>query len=245
MDAPAKEHLNMTPEPKRMSRTAFIANMVATALFFPALTLLLADNWRWVEGWILGLWISAMIMFSTAYLFLKNPALLAERARRPGSAENQKQWDRYLLPAILTTAIIWLFVLPLDAARFHWSPTFPLWLKVIGGLALAPAFYLIQAATIQNTYLSTMVRIQAERKQQVVSTGVYGFVRHPLYLGCMLMMLGAPLLVGSLYALIISLIGTIVLAGRIVGEERMLVDELEGYDDYKKRVKYRLLPFVW
>jgi protein-S-isoprenylcysteine O-methyltransferase Ste14 len=235
----------MSPEPKKMSRAAFVANMVATALFFPALILLLAGHWRWVEGWILGLWLSAMIMFSTAYLYWKNPALLAERARRPGSAENQKQWDRYLLPAIFATAVVWLLVLPLDAGRFHWSPTFPLGLKIIGALALVPAFYLIQAATIQNTYLSTMVRIQTERKQQVVSTGVYGFVRHPLYLGCMLMMLGAPLLVGSLYALIISLVGSIVLAGRILGEERMLVDELEGYDAYKKRVKYRLIPFVW
>jgi protein-S-isoprenylcysteine O-methyltransferase Ste14 len=234
----------MKSEAKKMSPAAFVANMVATALFFPTLILILAGSWSWVEGWILSLWIASMIMFNLGYVYWKDPALLAERTKRPGS-ENQKPWDRYLLPLILGIAVLWLVVLPLDAGRFHWSPAFPFWLKVIGGLALVPAFYLIEAATIQNTYLSAMVRIQSDRKQQVISTGVYGVVRHPLYLGSMFMMLGAPLLVGSLYALIISLIGSILLAGRIVGEERMLVDELEGYDDYKKRVRYRLIPLIW
>jgi protein-S-isoprenylcysteine O-methyltransferase Ste14 len=119
------------------------------------------------------------------------------------------------------------------------------WLKVLGGVALLPALYLIERATIENTYLSTLVRIQSERKQHVISTGVYSIVRHPLYLGCLLMMLGAPLLMGSIYGLIISLIGLVVLAGRIIGEEKMLTDELEGYEAYKQKVRYRLIPFVW
>ena len=89
------------------------------------------------------------------------------------------------------------------------------------------------------------MRIQTDRKQHVISTGVYGFVRHPLYLGCLLMMLGAPLLLGSLYGLLISLIGLILVGGRIIGEEKTLVSELDGYADYKQKVKYRLIPFVW
>ncbi len=108
-----------------------------------------------------------------------------------------------------------------------------------------PAFYLIYQATVENTYLSTLVRIQTDRNQRVISTGVYAFVRHPLYLGCLLMMLGAPLLLGSVYGLFIALIGLILLAGRIVGEEEMLTDELEGYKEYKKKVIYRLVPLIW
>jgi len=76
---------------------------------------------------------------------------------------------------------------------------FPVLLKVLGGVALLPSLYLIYRATVENTFLSTLVRIQADRKQQVISTGVYGFVRHPLYLGCLLMLIGAPLLLGSIY----------------------------------------------
>lgn len=126
-----------------------------------------------------------------------------------------------------------------------WSPFFPVWLKVLGGVALVPALYLIYQATVENTYLSTLVRIQTDRNQHVISSGVYGFVRHPLYLGCLFMILGAPLLLGSLYGLIIDVIAVIVLVGRIIGEENMLVNELDGYEEYKKKVKYRLVPFVW
>src|SRR6185295_16892632 len=121
---------------------------------------------------------------------------LAERSQRPGSA-NQKGWDKYVLSLVYVIALIWLAVLPLDAHRFGWSPAFPVWLKVVGGIALIPALYFIFRATAENTFLSTLVRIQSERKQHVISTGVYSFVRHPLYLGCALMMFGAPLLVGS------------------------------------------------
>jgi protein-S-isoprenylcysteine O-methyltransferase Ste14 len=229
---------------KKMSSTALMVNVVLTALFFPALMLLLAGNVRWVEGWIIGLWIAAMIDFNVIYLFFKDPALLTERASAPSSG-NQKAWDKLLLPLIFAIAIIWLVILPLDAGRFHWSPAFPLWLKILGGLALIPAFYLIERTTIENTFLSARVRIQSERKQHVVTTGPYVFVRHPLYLGCALMMFGAPLMMGSIYGLMIALIGSLILVGRILGEERMLVEELEGYADYQKEVKYRLIPFVW
>ncbi len=111
--------------------------------------------------------------------------------------------------------------------------------------AVVPALYLIFRATTDNTFLSARVRIQTERKQHVISTGVYGFVRHPLYLGCLLLMGGAPLLVGSVWGLIITLIGLVALIGRIVGEEKMLIDELEGYTEYKTKVRYRLIPFIW
>ncbi len=233
-----------TAERKKMSPGAFALNLIGTALFFPALTLLLAGNWRWLEGWLFALWFVVMIVFNLSYLYWNDPALLSERTKAPGS-DNQKSWDKYLMGAVLALAVVWLVVLPLDAQRFRWSPTFPLWLKILGGLALLPALYLIERATIDNTYLSAMVRVQSERKQQVITTGVYGFVRHPLYLGCLLLMFGAPLLVGSLYGLLLSVIAALALVGRIHGEEKMLVEELAGYDAYKKKVKYRLIPLVW
>ena len=108
-----------------------------------------------------------------------------------------------------------------------------------------PALYLIEGATIANTYMSTLVRIQSDRHQTVIATGPYGIVRHPLYLGCLLMMLGAPLLLGSLSGLLISVIGVVVMAVRIVGEERMLTEELDGYAAYKTKVTYRLVPLIW
>jgi protein-S-isoprenylcysteine O-methyltransferase Ste14 len=89
------------------------------------------------------------------------------------------------------------------------------------------------------------VRIQSERDQKVVSTGVYGVVRHPMYLGAMLLFLGAPLLLGSRYGFIIGIYLCILFVVRIMGEEKMLLEELEGYAAYTQRVKYRLIPYVW
>ena len=135
--------------------------------------------------------------------------------------------------------------MPLDAKRFSWSPIFPIWIKIIGGLILLPALYFFIMPTIENTYLSALVRIQDDRKQQVISTGVYSFVRHPLYFGYILMMFGAPLLLGSVFGIIIAIIGLMAIMLRIIGEERMLSSELEGYEEYKKKVKYRLLKYLW
>jgi protein-S-isoprenylcysteine O-methyltransferase Ste14 len=228
----------------KYSPAQFVVMCIATAVTFPGVTLLLAGDWGWVEGWIFGLWFDAMMLSIMIYLYLYDPALLAERSKMPGS-DNQKGWDAILMPLILLIALSWLVIMPLDARRFGWSPVFPLWLKVLGGVVLLPALYLMFRATTDNTFLSARVRIQSERKQHVVSTGVYGFVRHPLYLGCILMMIGAPLLVGSVWGLIITLAGIVVLIVRIVGEEKMLINELEGYPEYKTKVKYRLVPFVW
>ena len=234
----------MATENKKMKFGEFIFSSLSTVLIFPAVILLTSGNWLWLEGWIFSLWFDAMVLSNYIYLYQHDPALLAERSKTPGS-DNQKQWDKYLLTGAYLMAFVWFIIMPLDAKRFGWSPTFPVWLKVLGGVALLPALYLIYRVTVENTFLSTLVRIQTERKQQVISTGVYGFVRHPLYLGVLLMLLGAPLLVGSIYGLIICLIAVFVLVGRIIGEEKMLVNELEGYEDYKKKVIYRLIPFVW
>ncbi len=231
-------------ETKRGSITQLIISGAFTALTFPAIIMLLSGNWRWLEGWIFSLWIDAMILFNMIYLYWKDPALLAERKKAPGS-DNEKGWDKYLLTIIYLTAVVWLIVMPLDASRFHWSPAFPLWLKILGGLLLIPSIYLIERTTMENTYLSTLVRIQDDRKQHVISTGVYGFVRHPLYLGCLMMMVGAPLLLGSIYSLVITLIGLVMIMARIIGEEKMLAEELEGYDEYREKVHYRLIPLIW
>jgi protein-S-isoprenylcysteine O-methyltransferase Ste14 len=108
-----------------------------------------------------------------------------------------------------------------------------------------PSFFLFFRSFTDNTYLSPLVRIQAERKQRVVSTGVYGFVRHPMYLGAVLTFVGVPLLLGSVCGIAVGGGLSVLLAARILGEEQMLVKELEGYDEYRERVRYRLVPGLW
>src|SRR5262245_15849323 len=234
----------MTTQVQRPPLAEFVGGFLVTALLFPLIILGAGGNWRWVEGWLFALWFDVMVLANMTYLYFKDPALLAERRKRPGS-DNQKGWDAMMLSGIYIVALAWLVIIPLDAARFHWSPPFPLWLKVVGGLMLLPALYLIQRATMENTYLSTLVRIQDDRGQRVISSGVYGLVRHPLYFGCLLMMIGAPLLVGSVAALLLTGFATGGLVVRILGEERMLRAELTGYAEYQQKVRYRLIPSIW
>ena len=213
-------------------------------LIFPALILLLSGDWFWIEGWIFGVWFIVMCTTVIVYLYRNDPSLLMERYKQPGEG-NQKGWDKYVVYAIMAGFISWIVIMPLDAKRFGWSASFPVWLKVVGFIALLISFYFFYQSYAANTFASALVRLQAERKHHVISTGVYGFVRHPMYLGGLLFFYGTPLLLGSIYGLIVALFMTFLLAGRIIGEEKMLAEELEGYEVYKKKVKYRLVPFIW
>jgi protein-S-isoprenylcysteine O-methyltransferase Ste14 len=213
-------------------------------LIFPALLLLLSGDWLWAEGWIFSIWFTALCFTTIIHLYRHDPALLAERYKKPGTG-NQKGWDRYVVYGLLIGFIAWIVIMPLDAKRYGWTVGFPLWIKVVGVIELLCSFFFFYRSYSDNTFVSPLVRIQTERKQQVVSTGVYGFVRHPMYLGGILLFIGTPMLLGSVYGLIIGLAMLFLLMGRIIGEEKMLVDELAGYADYQKKVKYRLLPFIW
>jgi protein-S-isoprenylcysteine O-methyltransferase Ste14 len=213
-------------------------------LMCPVLIISLAGDWYWVEGWIFTIWFLTMCASTLIYLYRKDPALFAERFRKPGTG-NQKEWDKYLVVALQILFLAWLVIMPLDAKRYEWTANFPVWLKVLGGIGLLVSFFFIYRSCIDNTFASTLVRIQTERKQQVVSTGVYAFVRHPMYLGGILMSIGAPALLGYKYGILIGVIVSLLIIARIIGEEKMLVKELSGYTDYRNKVKYRLIPLVW
>ncbi|HEX7364790.1 MAG TPA: isoprenylcysteine carboxylmethyltransferase family protein [Dehalococcoidia bacterium] len=213
-------------------------------LIFPVLILLLSGDWLWVEGWIFDVWLIVLCAVTIVYLYLKDPALLAERYKQPGTP-GQRGWDRYVVYGLVLGFMLWIVVMPLDAKRYGWSQDFPVWLKIIGGIALVLSSFLIFRSYADNTFVSPLVRIQKERRQRVVSTGVYGFVRHPMYLGGMLLFISTPVLLGSLYGVLIGILISFLLVARIIGEERMLVTELKGYADYRKKVRYRLIPFVW
>ncbi len=213
-------------------------------LLFPALIILLSGDLTWIEGWVFSIWFIALSYGAILYLYFKDPALLAERYKQPGQG-GQESWDRYVVSLIGILFTIWIVIMPLDARRYEWSPDFPIWLEAIGVVLLVVSLVLFLRAYMDNTYLSPLVRVQEERKQQVVTTGVYGIVRHPMYLGAALMAIGAPLLLGSILGLLAGLALVVLLMFRILGEEKLLTRELEGYWEYTKKVRYRLFPGIW
>jgi protein-S-isoprenylcysteine O-methyltransferase Ste14 len=224
-----------------------IGQIIFTILYlflWPTLFLFISGDWFWIEGWIFSIWFIVLCFTTIIYLYRKDPELLAERYRKPGTA-NQKAWDKYVVSGLLIGFIAWIVIMPLDAKRYGWTTDFPLWLKILGGIGLILSFFFFYRSYTDNTFVSPLVRIQTERKQQVVSTGVYGFVRHPMYLGGILMFIGTPLLLGSYFGIALGLIITVLLAFRTLGEEQMMLKELDGYEEYKRKVKYRFIPLIW
>jgi protein-S-isoprenylcysteine O-methyltransferase Ste14 len=208
-----------------------------------ALLLWLSGDWRWVEGWIFSICWASLLDTIFLRLYLKDPALLAERMRLPGSG-GESRADTAILIGIKVGFLAWFVLSPLDR-RFGWLPRLPVWSEVCGGILLLAGSFFMYRALADNTFASQLVRIQTERSQRVVDTGVYGFVRHPMYLGGCLFFIGGSLLLGSVCGLLIALAEVVLLILRIFGEEKLLAHDLEGYGAYRDKVRYRLVPHVW
>jgi protein-S-isoprenylcysteine O-methyltransferase Ste14 len=206
-------------------------------LFVPAGTLRWPGAWIFLAITVIG---GLAVGFSLAH---RDPALLAERLA-PLFQRGQKPWDKILLTVIVMLFCAWLALMALDAARFQWSHV-PVATQVLGALCVAVCLWITHLTFRANTFAAPVVKIQSNRAQRVVTSGPYRHVRHPMYAGALLYFLGAPLLLGSWYGLAAALAFVVILAIRIVLEERMLTTELRGYADYSARVRYRLIPFVW
>ncbi len=172
-----------------------------------------------------------------------DPELLRERMASP-IQRAQKSWDKVFIVVLFTLWLSQYVVAGLDAVRFHASDV-PLWLKAAGALGIAVSIWVFHVVMQTNTFAAPVVKIQTERKHQVVSTGPYAYVRHPMYAGAIPMIVGTPLLLGSYYALLWSLALIVLFAIRAVLEEKVLKSELDGYTAYAARVRYRLVPGLW
>jgi protein-S-isoprenylcysteine O-methyltransferase Ste14 len=227
----------MVVDVKKFIRESVVGLLVvAVPLFLAAGTL------AWWAGWIFLALLFGCTGVYTAWMYVKRPELLAERMEL--SQPDQKAWDKVFLGITLLYAIAWLILMPLDAVRFHWSQM-PIWLQGVGGVLFVSSFIMYFLTARENPYMAAVARVQKERGQMVISTGPYHYVRHPMYSGSLLLFLGIPLLLGSWYGVGLALGATLLLAWRAVMEERMLREELQGYESYMAQVKYRLIPYVW
>jgi len=214
-----------------------MAVVFALGLFLGAGTI------AWPAGWAFMILFFGFTIALSLWLVRNNPGLLTERQTGIGKAD-QKGWDKVWFVLTSIGFYSWLVVMALDAVRFHWSQV-PGWLQVVGALILISSFYVFYMTFRENSFLSPAVRVQTDRGQMVVSTGPYHYVRHPMYAAFILYAVGTSLLLGSWFGLLVGLLIVLGVARRAVMEERTLREELQGYSDYMRQVKYRLIPGVW
>jgi protein-S-isoprenylcysteine O-methyltransferase Ste14 len=211
--------------------------LMSALLFVPAGTL------AWPAAWVYLAILYAATVVIDVLLLRHHPGILAARLRAP-IQRGQPVWDKIFVAAIGVLFLAWLPLIGLDAERFRWSHV-PIWLQGLGALCVVACLYVSYRTFRVNAFGAPVVRIQAERGHRVISTGPYARVRHPMYSGALLFFVGTPLLLGSWWGLAAAPVLTAVLALRAVLEERTLTAGLEGYADYMRRVRYRLVPGVW
>jgi protein-S-isoprenylcysteine O-methyltransferase Ste14 len=205
-------------------------------LFLPAGTL------AWPEAWVFLVLLNGCGLAMGLWLRRRDPGLLAERMKSPLHAD-QRPRDRAVMATMLLASVAWLVAMGADR-RFGWSHV-PFWVQALGAALVVVAFWGCASVLRANSFAAATVRVQGERGQTVVSTGPYAVVRHPMYAYALLLMAGAPLLLGSLWGLAGLVVFLPLLAARALGEEAVLAEGLPGYRDYASRVRSRLLPGIW
>ncbi|TGD83900.1 isoprenylcysteine carboxylmethyltransferase family protein [Mycolicibacterium sp. CH28] len=207
---------------------------IGLLIFVPAATFTYWQAWTFLAVFAITAWLPSI------YLQVTNPVALQRRMRSGPAAEGRTVQKIVMIGLYASLAAICV-ISGLDH-RFGWSWVPPA-LCVAGNALFALGLGVVVLVAVQNTYASTTVQVEAGQK--VVSSGLYGLVRHPMYTGNVLMLVGMPLALGSYWALALVIPGVAVLAWRIRDEEALLRDELDGYYEYTQRVRSRLIPQVW
>lgn len=205
--------------------------LVGLLVFVPA------GSFSYINGWIFMAILFIPMFLAGLVMMLKNPYLLEKRLNA-----KEKEAEQSLVVKLSGLMFLAGFVVAGLGYRFNWY-TLPKTAVTIASVVFIVAYALYAEVMRENTYLSRTIEVQ--ENQKVIDTGLYGIVRHPMYSVTLLLFLSMPLVLGSVYSFIIFLVYPFIIAKRIKNEEELLERELEGYREYKQKVKYRLIPFVW
>ena len=205
--------------------------MVGVLVFLPA------GSFAYIEGWIFMGILFIPMFFAGIVMMIKSPDLLKSRLKAKESEGTQK-----IVIGLSLLMFIGAFVVAGLNFRFKWLEL-PLWSSIVGAGVFLIAYVLYAEVLRENAYLSRTIEVQ--EGQKVVDTGLYGVVRHPMYMVTMFLFLSMPFVLGSLFSFFIMLVYIPIIVVRIINEEKFLEKELAGYTEYKKKVKKRLIPFIW
>ena len=205
--------------------------LISAMFFLPAGTLNYWQAWAWLGALFIPMGISLV------YLYKTDPKLLERRTR---TNETHPKQRRIIMAS--TVYLLIIFIVPGLDVRYGWSNV-PVWLCLAADVVVLASYILYILVLKTNTYASRVIEV--EQGQQVITNGPYALVRHPMYLSMILMMTATPLALGSYWAMLPSFLFIALLAARAKNEEELLQKELEGYNEYMQKTRYRLFPGVW
>lgn len=217
--------------------------VVSSVLGFVVLGLLLflpAGTFRYWQAWVFIAVTAVATLIPSIYLLKTNPAALRRRMHA-GPAAETRPVQKFAVTGAFVSMAAMMVISALDH-RFGWSQV-PVAVVLLGDVLVVVGLVIAQLVVVQNGYAAATITV--ESGQTLVSTGLYGLVRHPMYFGSVIMMIGMPLALDSYWGLAAIVPGVVVLALRILDEEKMLTQELAGYREYTRMVRYRLVPHVW
>jgi protein-S-isoprenylcysteine O-methyltransferase Ste14 len=217
-----------------------MASSVFGLVFFGVLLFLPAGSLNYWQAWLFIAVFAVVTTIPSIYLAVNDPEAL-QRRMRAGPAAETRTAQRIAISGTILSVVAVLVVSALDH-RFGWSQV-PTAVILAGDVLVAVGLGIAMMVVIQNSYAASTVRVEAE--QTVVTTGLYGLVRHPMYVVALIMMIGTPLALDSYWGLVTIVPALLALGYRISDEEKMLKDELVGYREYTQMVHYRLVPGVW
>ena len=205
--------------------------LVGTLIFLPAGTFLFFNGWLLMTILFVPMFIAGIIMM------FKNPDLLKSRLNA-----KEKQKEQSVIVASSGVMFLAGFIVAGLNFRFKWF-ILPRSITIVAAVVFLLAYLIYAEVLRENAYLSRTIEVK--ENQKVIDTGLYGIVRHPMYSATLLLFLSMPIVLGSVYSFVVFLAYPFIIVKRILDEEKLLEQELEGYKEYKQKVKYRLIPFIW
>ena len=202
-----------------------------------ALIFLPAGTFSFAGGWLLMVILFVPMFIAGLFMMAKNPSLLESRLDA-----KEKEREQSIVVKLSGLMFIAGFVLAGLDFRFGWIKL-PFMVNVIASVVFIVAYLIYAEVLRENTYLSRTIKVV--EGQKVISSGLYGIVRHPMYFATILLFMAMPLVLGSLVSFVVFLAYPFIIAARIKNEEKVLSKELDGYEEYKRKVKYRMIPFIW
>ena len=218
--------------------------LIIIHLLIPLFLLVCGWDFTWWQAWVFSLMIIGTGIGGRILAEQRHPGILAERTKWEKNP-NVKPWDKVLAPLMAISVSFPLVIVAGLDHHFGWSPVFPIWLIILGFILIVFGYAFSVWALVENRFFSGVVRIQTDRGHTVCDSGPYRIVRHPGYAGNILPLPGIVLALGSVWALIPAIVALIITVIRTILEDRTLQEELPGYLEYARRVRYRLIPGIF